>query len=375
MLDSRLHMIQDHGLGFGLSTIPIITNGQSRSINAENPRGEKAAACKAASNLGVGRKGRPCIDLPAGETVTLAGIEGTGVIQHIWITVADKTPKGNFVLRDLVLRMHWDGEDRPSVVVPLGDFFCNGFGRRCEVQSLPIVVNPWGGMNCYFPMPFRKAARISIENQHEGEVQYLFYQINYTLVDEVPQNAASFHAQWRREPVTRIGQDYTILDGVRGRGHFVGTYLCLTALERYWWGEGEMKFYIDGDVEFPTMSSTGTEDYFGGAWAFSKKKDGRLVETTYNTPFLGYPYYSSSDETLPESFMSDCAPMHGLYRWHVMDPIRFSRDLRVTIQQIGVSNLGLFERQDDVSSVAYWYQAEPHAEFPKLPPKEKRWPR
>lgn len=368
-------MLQNYGLGNALSTAPFVTNNKTRWITAENPNGEKGQGGKEASNLGISRKGRPCITLLQGETVTLADIQGTGVLQHFWITVTDRTDKGYFVLRDLVLRMYWDGEESPSVEVPLGDFFCNGFGARCKVNSLPIVVNPTGGMNCYFPMPFRKSAKITIENQHAADIHGFFYQFHYSLVDVLPDNTAYFHAQWRRENITAEGKDYTILDGVKGKGQYIGTYLAWAALERYWWGEGEIKFYLDGDQEWPTLCGTGTEDYFGGAWCFYEKIDGKTVEVPYSTPYLGYPFYSKSDTTRTEQFGEDAVPMHGLYRWHIPDPIHFENELRVTIQQIGHNSRELFERTDDVSSVAYWYQMEPHADFPILLPVNRRWPR
>lgn len=357
-----------NGLGF----LPLMSNGKSRAINAENPNGEKGKGGMAASHLGSSRKGSPCLRrLAPGSTTTLAEIEGTGVIQHIWITVSDKTEANNFtLLRDLVIKMYWEGEKEPSVESPLGDFFCNGFARDCIVNSLPIVVNPTRGMNSYFPMPFRKKARITIENQHEVEVPIFFYQIDYCLYDELPEETAYFHAQWKRERLTEKQNDYTILDGVKGKGHYVGVYMALTTLERYWWGEGEIKIYLDGDDKYPTICGTGTEDYFGGAWGFHEKDQyGNPIktETTYCTPFMGYPFYSCIDNTKNL--------MHGMYRWHILDPIRFQHDLRVTIQQIGVCKRGLFERQDDVASVAYWYQTEPHHHFGPLMKKEDRWPR
>lgn len=369
-------MFLNNGLGLGLSTLPLHAKGKTRWINGENPTGAVGAAGKTASYLGVGRKGHPCLVIPSGETAVLADIKGAGVIQHFWVTTTDRTDKGFFVLRDLILRIYWDDEATPSVEVPIGDFFCNGWGARCDVNSLPIVVNPVGGMNCYFPMPFRTGARITIENQHAAEIPNFFFQIAYTEVEEIPQNALYFHAQWRREKITTLGKDYTILDGVKGTGHYIGTYLAWTALERYWWGEGEIKFYLDGDSDWPTLCGTGTEDYFGGAWGFIRQgPDGKPFEQTYSTPFLGYPFYSHSDTTLDKEWGNNISPMHGLYRWHIMDPIRFEQDLRVTIQQIGLSNLGLFERQDDIASVAYWYQNEPHSLFSNLPSAAERWPR
>ena len=361
----------------GLGALPLARHGKSRSINCENPNGEKGKGGMAASNLGPSRKGAPCIQgLAPGSVTTLAKIEGSGIIQHIWMTVTDRTDKDYYVLRDLVLRMYWDDEETPSVETPLGDFFCCGFGRGCIVNSMPIVVNPARGMNCYFPMPFHKGARITLENQHEVEVPAFFYQVDYLLTDELPEDICYFHAQWRRERLTEKQRDYTILDQVRGRGHYVGTYMALTALERYWWGEGEIKFYLDGDERYPTICGTGTEDYFGGAWSFAGQCDGRTVENTYCTPFMGYPYYSHHDLSVHNFYHNDdTLPQRGFYRWHIMDPVLFEEDLRVTIQQIGTCHKGNFERQDDVASVAYWYQTEPHHPFMPLLKKEDRWPR
>ena len=357
---------------------PFGPHGRSRAINAENPRGEKGQGGTSASPLGKSRKGSPCLEnLLPGSTTVLADIEGCGIIQHIWITVDSKTDEQNrYVLRDLVLRMYWDGEAAPSVEVPLGDFFCCGFGRECLVSSLPVSVVPSRGLNCYFPMPFRKRARIEVENQHRNPIPAFFYQVDYNLYDQLPETTEYFHARWNRERLTRTGVDYTVLDGVRGRGTYIGTYLALQTLERYWWGEGEFKFYIDGDRDYPTICGTGTEDYFGGSWSFAKQVEGRTVEQNYSTLFLGYPYYSNHDDALWNPYHNDDAPpMRGLYRFHFPDPIYFEEDLRVTVQQIGVTYGGLFERQDDVSSVAYWCQQEPHQPFPAMLPAKGRWPR
>ncbi|MDL2206636.1 DUF2961 domain-containing protein [Eubacteriales bacterium OttesenSCG-928-N13] len=367
-----------NGFTGAMNALPMLKSGRSRSINWENRNGEKGAAAMAPSALGPSRKGSPCIrSVAAGETVVLANIDGPGTIQHIWLTVADATAAGKFVLRDVVLRMFWDGEETPSVECPLGDFFLNGFARGCEVNSMPIVVNPKRGMNSYLQMPFRKHARIEIENQHKGDVPGFFFQIDYCLHDELPEDIGYFHAQWRRERLTQLQKDYVLLDNVKGKGHYIGTYLALTTLERYWWGEGEFKFYIDGDDLYPTQCSTGTEDYFGGAWSFGgyTNEEGHMVEKTYCTPFLGYPFYSHTDTFHSDYWDRQCPPMRGFYRWHILDPILFEQDLRVELQQIGVCDRGLFERQDDVASVSYWYQSEPHNPFPALPGREERWPR
>lgn len=364
-------------LGNALSGLAVLQEGVSRSISAENPQGEKGKGGMATGKLGPSRKGSPCIRLVAGETRVLAQIDGAGTIAHIWCTVFDKTTDADcFVLRDLVLRIYWDDSPHPAVETPLGDFFCCGFGVDCSINSLPIVVCPKRGMNCYFPMPFRHKAVITIENQHPNDIDYFFYQIDYRLVDTLPERSAFFHAQWRRERLTKNCEDYTVLDGVSGRGQYVGTYLALTTLERYWWGEGEFKFYLDGDEKYPTICGTGTEDYFGGAWSFAEQEEGRTVERTYSTPFLGYPYYSTRDRSVHNPFHNDdCPPMRGLYRFHILDPILFDKNIRITLQQIGTCHRGLFERQDDVATVAYWYQDFPDGTGQRLPCREARWPR
>ncbi len=367
-----------NSFGMGLGSLMLAGNGRSRAITMENPTGEKGAGGTAEGALGPSRKGAPSIRcFQKGETRVLADIQGPGVINHIWITVTDCTEQDFFVLSDIVLRMYWDEEETPSVECPLGDFFCNGFGTGCRINSMPIMVNPVRGFNCYFQMPFRKRARITVENQHVADVPRFFFQIDYTLYDEIPEETVYFHAQYRRERLTRQKEDYVILDGVRGKGHYVGTYIALTALERYWYGEGEMKFYLDGDREYPTICGTGFEDYFGGAWGFvpDQRRETPAYEEQYQTLFQGFPYFSSREENFSWRFEGACPPMRGFYRWHIMDPIYFQEDLKVTVQQMGNCHKGYFERQDDYGSVAYWYQTEPHGAFPLLPDREYRRPR
>lgn len=347
-----------------MSNVARITDAKSRSICAENPNGEVGGGAKevpqphnAGSELGIGWKIKPCITVPSGSKAVLADIKGPGTIRHIWITVNEKA------YRNCILRMWWDGEKTPSVEVPLGDFFCCGHAIRTKVVSIPIAVNPSGGFNSYWPMPFRKSAKIEVENQWQEDIGGFFYQIDYELGD-VPEDVGYFHAQWRRAVTSIDYPEHVILDGVKGTGQYVGTYLAWTQLSNGWWGEGEIKFYMDGDKEFPTICGTGTEDYFGGAWGFHGP-DGR--EETFNTPFLGYPLKVHVDNQVPK---------HGLYRWHVLDPIRFQADLKVTMQALGWWPNGKFQPlQDDIASVAYWYQIEPHAKFPQMLPVHLRWPR
>ena len=353
---------------------------QSCAVNRENPTGEKGGAAKASSSLGPGRKGAPCISrIESGETVSLMDIQGAGTIRHIWCTVADETPAGRFLIRDLVLRIFWDGEKMPSVEVPLGDLFLNGFGVGYQVNSLAMTVNPNRGMNCYLPMPFRTGARITLENQHPGPVDAFFYQIDLERFgpERIAPETGYLHAQWRRQPLTERARDYVLLDEVHGRGQYIGTHLMVQSLSRYWYGEGEFKFYLDGDTEYPSLCSTGLEDYFGGAWSFGGQADekGRMQEKTFCTAFAGYPFYSRDDTVHSEYFNRDVPPMRAFYRWHIPDPVFFEKDLRVTLQQIGSGPSGLFERQDDITSIAYWYQTLPHADFPPLPPAHERHPR
>ena len=347
-----------------LSNVARVTNARTRSISAENPNGEKAGGAKAipdennaASRLGRGWKVRPCITLPAGSKTTIAEIDGPGTIRHIWITVDP------VAYRNCIIRMWWDDEQAPSVEVPLGDFFCSGHALRTLVNSVPIAVNPSGGFNSYWPMPFAGNARIEIENQWNKDIDGFFYQVDYEL-DDIPTDAARFHAQWRRSVTPIDSPEHVIVDGIRGKGQYIGTYLAWTQLSNGWWGEGEVKFYMDGDTEFPTICGTGTEDYFLGAWCFY---DSEGKEQTFSSAFSGYLLCVHKGTEVPK---------HGMYRWHIMDPIRFEKDLKVTIQALGWWPDGKYQPlQDDIASVGYWYQMEPHAEFPIMLPVHLRWPR
>lgn len=353
-----------NGLGMNLGTLSRLSNAKTRSISAENFDGSKGrggmatdgTGQQAARELGLGWKVSPSVKIAAKSTFELAAIQEPGAIQHIWCTSFPAT------WRTLILRMYWDGETEPSVEVPLGDFFCNGWCERSNVQSLPVAVNPAGGLNSYWEMPFRQSARITIENTSEVEA-VLYYQIDYTLT-EVPDDAAYFHAQWRRSNPVPYQDVHTLLDGVRGHGHYVGTYLAWQSNNGGWFGEGEIKFYLDGDRDFPTICGTGTEDYFGGAWNWEHPKGSY---GTYSTPFLGM------HQVIQPDGLYRSQQRFGMYRWHVMDPVRFEEDLKVTIQALGWRSGGRYlPLQDDIASTVFWYQAEPHAPFPPLPDNNAR---
>jgi len=349
------------GLQPGLGALPLLGRGRTRSISAENPTGEKGkggmavpnpkepkpvASARAADKLGQEWKVRPFIRVNAHETAVLMDVAGSGIIQHIWMVEG--------LNRGLVIRFYWDGEKEPSIETPVPDFFAVGHGKFAQVNSVPIVVNPANAVNCFWPMPFRKRARITLTNETGEDVQLVAYQITYVETD-VPKNAGTFHAQYRRAS-TAEHNPYVILDGVKGQGRYVGTFLAWTQMEKGWFGEGEVKFFMDGDTKFPTICGTGTEDYFLGSYGFPK---------SYTTAYAG--------TVLPASENDEPPVFWSLYRWHIQDPINFEKELKVTIQGLGWGSDGLYKKtSDDIASVAYWYQTEPHAPFPKLPALEDR---
>jgi hypothetical protein len=354
-----------------VDSLAILTpNVDSRMVSPENPTGEKGKGAmqtpdpanpdlpfsKAASDLGRGWKVRPFIKVPAQSTVTIMDVSGPGTIKHIWMA-ASRDFHG--VGRANILRFYWDDEATPSVEVPLSDFFAIGHETFAPVNSAMVVDIPRASMNCYWPMPFRKHARITLTNDSDKELGLLTFQIDYE-VGPISQDAGYLHAQWRKATVDRANPVYTILDGVKGDGRYVGTFLSWTQLSSGWSGEGEVKFYIDGDKDFPTIVGTGTEDYFGAAWGFP---------AIFSTPYVGNVLDHESKD-------NHAGTQWSLYRWHVPDPINFHADLKVTIQDLGWWPNGKYQPlDDDFASTAFWFQKEPHAPFPKFPPLSERWPR
>ncbi len=355
------------GLNLSLANLYRVSNAQTRSISPENFTGEKGKAGmstdgparNAARDLGQGWKVSPFVNIAAHATFTLADITGPGAITQIWMTPSplDKT-------RWQILRIYWDDETEPSVECPVGDFFACGWGRYCAIHSLPVCVNPGSAFNSYWQMPFHKKCKITLENLDDSGMS-IYYQINYVLTD-VPSDAAYFHAQFHRENPLKTKGLYTILDGVEGQGQYVGTYLAWGTRANGWWGEGEIKFYMDGDTQFPTICGTGTEDYFCGSYDFdTQNAEGKSHYTEFSTPYTGLAQVIRPDGHY------DSQTRFGLYRWHITDPIRFQKDLKVTIQALGWQSGGRYlPLQDDIASVAFWYQTEPHKPFPKLPSRD-----
>jgi len=375
-----------------LSPQPPATNGatldslhkipagiKTRWASAENFKGEKGQGGKANG----GRKGSPCFPMKAGEKKVLADVTGTsGMVRRIWITIRDRSPE---MLRGIRIDMYWDGADKPAVSVPIGDLFCHGLARMATFQNA-LFSSPEGrSFNCYIPMPFKTGMKIVATNECNKDLSMFFYDVDYTLGDEFDEDTLYFHAHWRRENPTTIQQDYELLPRVTGKGRYLGVNIgVIPDTKRYvrtWWGEGEVKIYLDGDDEYPTLCGTGTEDYIGTGWG-----QGQYANL-----------YQGCHVADTEKFQ------YCFYRLHVPDPVYFREDCRVTMQQIGCYNpelrkqLGeigdpiyiagpglveenmspdapphLFEREDDWSSCAYFYLDQPTSNLPELPPFEQR---
>ncbi len=316
----------------------------SRSISFENPTGQPGEGGKSASALGVGRKGSPSRSIKPGEEVQLCDIQGPGAIRHIWLTTA-REPVAQ---RAMLIRVWWDDQEHPSIECPVGDFFGFAHGKIMPYQSAVHSVGATGGRNIWLPMPFVKRARITFVNQGEKEVP-LFYQIDYTLGDQLPAGVGRLHVLFRRENPTTEKKDFELLPQRKNKGRFIGSVIGIRNMHPdQWWGEGEVKVYMDGDTDFPTICGTGSEDYVGLAWGIQQ------------TPFLynGCSLDRKQDKT-GDVFVS-------MYRWHLPDPIAWQHEARITIQQIAWHN-GLAETSDDWSCATFWYEPIPSAPLPQIP--------
>jgi hypothetical protein len=370
-MHSRAQQTPFNGIESGLSNLYRLSSAKSRSISPENFTGEKGkggmatsgTGARASRELGQGWKVSPSVAIKAHTTFTLAEINGSGSIQHIWMT-----PTGTW--RYSILRFYWDDEKDPSVEVPVGDFFGMGWGQYSPLNSLAVCVNPGSAFNCYWPMPFHKKCRITMENI-DDEQMMLYYQIDY-IETEVPKDAGYFHAQFRRVNPLPYKTEFVLVDSIRGKGQYVGTYLAWGSHNNSWWGEGEIKFFLDDDGAFPTICGTGTEDYFCGSYDFDTKTrnpDGVLIEshyTEFSTPYTGLPQVIKGDGHY------NSQQRFGLYRWHITDPVRFEKNLKVTIQALGWRNGERYlPLQEDIASTVFWYQTGPHGSYPKFPSKDQ----
>ncbi|GLX65779.1 glycoside hydrolase family 172 protein [Paenibacillus glycanilyticus] len=350
---------------------------ETRWACPENRTGAKGSAAIA----GGGRKGSPFLPIASGETVVLAEEQGiSGIVRRIWITLNDRSPR---MLRSLRIDMYWDGSEQAAVSAPLGDFFGTGLGLVTPFQAA-LFSSPEGrSFNCAVPMPFRTGMKITVTNEGDEALRMFFYDVDYTIGDRHAADALYFHAHFRREYPTTQRRDYEILPKLQGRGRFLGTNIGVNPdTSRYglsWWGEGECKIYLDGDDEYPSLCSTGTEDYIGTGWE----------QGTFSNLYQGC-------HVADKTSMSFC-----FYRYHVPDPVYFQRDIKVTMQQIGywdpqtrdkfmesgvrvmeareeriidfaadapesIPDYGVFEREDDWSSCAYFYLDSPASNLPEL---------
>ncbi len=307
-----------------------------------------------------------------GATHVLMDVKGPGTITHMWMTflgpeIQDWAKSGSANHQEMLLRIYWDGSKRPAIEAPVGDFFANGFGKRSEVISLPVLVEDADSYNCFWNMPFRKSARVEIVNQSEKPINLLYYNIDWIKKDRISNDTPYFYAQYRQEYPVQHGKDYVILD-TKGKGHYVGTVLNVRTRSPMWFGEGDEKIYVEGE-DHASIWGTGTEDYFLSAWGLKKT----------STPYFGVPYFDQ---------WGIVGGHTSAYRWHLNDPIVFQKGLKVTMEHFGwmspdenpkgVTN-SWNEREDDYSSVAYWYQTgeptfearAPSAAERKLPSLER----
>ncbi len=361
---------------------------ETRWYTYENPQGEKGGAGKA----NHGRKGAPAVGIKAGETLVLADIKGSGTIRRMWATLWGRGPEA---LRGLKIEMYWDGAKTPAVQAPFGDFFCQSQGKMTAFENACFSSPEGRSFNCVVPMPFKKSAKILLINE-SGQDNGIYYEVDATLGDKHDANALYFHSYWRRENPTTLRQDMTILPHVIGKGRFLGCNLSVRqnpSTPNFWWGEGEVKCYIDGDKDLPTLCGTGTEDYIGTGFG----------QGLYSNAYQGNQYVA---ETGHGHSMMDA---YGFYRFHIPDPVYFQKEIRVTIQVMGgpsykamldaldkdltlklmkagdgtqwytreelEANPGraeVMERVDDHTATAYWYMDKPENGLPPIAPFSER---
>ncbi len=310
----------------------------SRSISFENPTGAPGEGGKAASKLGVGRKGSPAITLKAGQEVQLCDIKGPGTIRHIWMTTANNPAN----LRSLVIRAWWDGQEHPSIECPIGDFMGFAHGKVMAYHSAVHSLGKNAGMNIWLPMPFTKRAKITLTNEGQKDVP-LFYQIDYTTDEHLLRDVGRLHVVFRRENPTTMKQDFVLLPKRTNKGRYIGALIGIRNMHPgQWWGEGEIKIYMDGDTQFPTICGTGSEDYVCLSYGMQQT-----------------PYLYNGCNLDQKDFVS-------MYRWHLPDPIYWRQECRITIQQIAWKQ-GLAETQDDWSTATFWYEPIPSEPLPAMP--------
>jgi hypothetical protein len=346
---------------------------ESRSISFENPDGKPGSGGQAANKqLGPGRKGAPYVTIQPGETVVLCDIKQAGTIRHIWMTgeFLNHTWMGNpllerlKLLRSTIIRAYWDGQEHPSIECPLGDFMGLAHSKVTSYQSAVHSVGEMAALNFWLQMPFTESAKITITN--ESSIAFpLFYQIDYTINDRHSDDIGRLHVLFRRENPTTEKVDFELLPKRTGKGVFVGAVVGVRTLRSGWWGEGEIKFYMDGDTDYPTICGTGAEDWVGLSYG--------LQETTfqYHGSNLNFKLEKVSEFKDSETGnLTEFNPEYiSMYRWHLPDPVYWKKDCRITVQQIGCC---YYERSDDWSTATFWYEPIPSEPLPQIPNAEER---
>lgn len=301
--------IHDHNSNQSHPIYQYDEHSATRWFSFENPTGQPGAGAKENN----GAKGHPCDDIPAHTSVDLMNYKGTGIIRRIWLTINDRSA---YMLRGLEINMYWDGAEKPAVSAPIGDFFGQGFERKLAFENELFSSGEGRSFVSFIPMPFKVGARIEIINDTDKDLDMIFYDIDMQAMDRWDPDNLYFHGYWHRDTATILAHDFEILPKIRGRGRYLGTNISVIdnpIYEDAWWGEGEVKMYLDGDISDPTIVGTGTEDYISTAWGqgvFQNKYSGCLV----------------GDDSLRH---------WAFYRYHIPDPVFFHQDIKVDIQQIG----------------------------------------
>lgn len=361
------------GMAMGVQEPALFDLGaglNSRSVTGENRTGNAGEGGRAASELGIGRKGAPFHVLKPGETYQLCDIEGSGTIRHIWMTghwfeFHWKGEQGRSdMLRRLVVHAYWDGQEHPSIECPLGDFMGVAHSKTTFYESAAHSIGPQGSFNFWLPMPFASRARITLTNE-SGKDCEVYHQIDYTLGDRHPKDVGRLHVLFRRENPTTPKADFELLPQRVGKGRFIGAVIGVRTLHPGWWGEGEVKVYLDGDEEFPTICGTGSEDYVGLSYG--------LQSATYRYHGCSLKFESEQQSEAVDLRNGRMGTMNrqylSMYRWHILDPVYWEKACRITVQQIGCC---LYERDDDWSAASFWYEAVPSAPLPQMPTLEER---
>ncbi|PHN03469.1 glycoside hydrolase family 172 protein [Flavilitoribacter nigricans] len=351
----------------GLELYKVNTPIESRSVSFENPTGEPGAGGKAVGETGPGRKGAPFKYIEPGEEVVLFDVQASGTIRHIWMTgdwAKENRKDLDNILRSTLIVAYWDGQEYPSIACPLGDFMGAAHATPTAYESAVHTIGEMEALNFWLPMPFTRSAKIVLKNESDKRFR-LFYQIDYTINDQHDADIGRMHVNFRRENPTTQRADFEILPKRQGKGRFIGAVIGVRTLHPGWWGEGEIKIYMDGDQEYPTICGTGSEDWVGLSFGIQEttfQYHGCNLNFKSDSTIMAYDYPNEKEKEMQTEYIS-------MYRWHIPDPIYWKEECRITMQQIGCC---YYEREDDWSAATFWYESVPSAPLTPLPSVEAR---